>query len=214
MGDDGAQRELSGTEDSFRLGGQRTRGKPRYQVGKDFDLITHPCQSAQRPGQPICAMAPLERAVVTGTRSAESIMVSGHVKCRVKRPDTWQSRPAVQKKIRNPLPTGGHPHMALFARLLVLPVASGAAGHSCRCRCASLMAVMASSPGEFHPQALQEPCVNLSAYTAHDVQPLAYMKRQWAKRLGLARRTRANQAIAHFGRRCRRLNLRSAQRTR
>ncbi len=32
--------------------------------------------------------------------------------------------------------------------------------------------LLASSPGEFHPQALQEPCVNLSAYTAHDVRPL------------------------------------------
>ena len=49
----------------------------------------------QRPGQPICAMALLERVLMTGTRSAESIMVSGHGQRRVKRPDAWQRRPAV-----------------------------------------------------------------------------------------------------------------------
>jgi pyruvate/2-oxoglutarate dehydrogenase complex dihydrolipoamide dehydrogenase (E3) component len=30
---------------------------------------------------------------------------------------------------------------------------------------------MASRPGEFHPQALLEPCLNLSVHTAPDVRP-------------------------------------------
>jgi len=33
---------------------------------------------------------------------------------------------------------------------------------------------LASRPGEFHPRALPEPCVNLSIHTAPDVQPLAH----------------------------------------
>ena len=32
--------------------------------------------------------------------------------------------------------------------------------------------MLSSRPGEFHPQALPEPCVNLSIHTAPDVQPL------------------------------------------
>ena len=31
---------------------------------------------------------------------------------------------------------------------------------------------LASRPGEFHPQALPEPCMNLSIHTAPDVRPL------------------------------------------
>ncbi len=31
--------------------------------------------------------------------------------------------------------------------------------------------VLSSRPGESHPQALLEPCVNLSAHTAPDVRP-------------------------------------------
>lgn len=31
---------------------------------------------------------------------------------------------------------------------------------------------LSSRPGESHPQALPEPCVNLSIHTAHDVPPL------------------------------------------
>ena len=31
---------------------------------------------------------------------------------------------------------------------------------------------MSSSPRDFHPRALPEPCMNLSIHTAPDVQPL------------------------------------------
>jgi len=58
----------------------------------------YPSQSAHRSGQPTCAIAPYERVFLTGTGSAESIMASGHDKCRINRPHTWQLRPAVQKR--------------------------------------------------------------------------------------------------------------------
>ena len=48
----------------------------------------------------------VKRAKVTGTRSAESIMASGHVKRRVYRPDTWQLRPAVLFDQENPCQQG------------------------------------------------------------------------------------------------------------
>lgn len=40
-------------------------------------------------------------------------MASGHGTCRKNRPHRWQLRPAVQKKIRKPLPTASRPQMAL-----------------------------------------------------------------------------------------------------
>ena len=45
-----------------------------------------------------------------------------------------------------------------------------------------------SSPGEFHPRALAEPCVNLSIYTAPIVEPDGLIPiGQWAKRFGSLR---------------------------
>jgi hypothetical protein len=60
-------------------------------------------------------------------------------------------------------------------------------------------AVLSSRAGEFPPRALPEPHVNLSIHTASDVRPLTCRNSQWAKRLGLARTTRANQSRAPFG---------------
>jgi MFS family permease len=75
-------------------------------------------------------------------------------------------------------------------------------------------ALLASRAGEFHPRALLEPYVNLSVHTAPDVRSLTRRKAQWAKRLGVARMTRANQSRAPFGRGRRRLYLLRAQRIR
>src|SRR5438445_12967921 len=75
-------------------------------------------------------------------------------------------------------------------------------------------AVLASRAGESHPHALLEPYVNLSIHTAPDVRLLTCRKRQWAKRFGSARTTRANQSRAPFGRGRSRLNLLRAQRIR
>jgi hypothetical protein len=47
-----------------------------------------------------------------------------------------------------------------------------------------------SKPGEFHPEFLTEPCVNLSILTALAVQPLAPTTAQRAKSYGAALRTR------------------------
>ncbi len=44
---------------------------------------------------------------------------------------------------------------------------------------------MASRPGEFHPQALSEPCVNLSTHTAPVVRPLAHGANDIASSTGL-----------------------------
>src|SRR3954452_18446265 len=41
-----------------------------------------------------------------------------------------------------------------------------------------------------------DPYVSLSAHTAPDVRPPAYSGRQWAKRVGSARITRANHSLA------------------
>src|SRR5712664_476082 len=75
-------------------------------------------------------------------------------------------------------------------------------------------AVLASRAGESHPHALLEPYVNLSIHTAPDVRRLTCRKRQWAKRFGSARTTRANQSRARLGRGRSRLNLLRAQRIR
>ena len=75
-------------------------------------------------------------------------------------------------------------------------------------------ASLASRPGEFHPQALLEPCLNHSVHTAPDVRPLTCSMRQGANRAGFARCIRANQSRAPFGRGRRRLNLFRAQRIR
>ena len=37
---------------------------------------------------------------------------------------------------------------------------------------------LSSRPEEFHPQALPEPCMNLSIHTAPDVRPLPWHKTQ------------------------------------
>jgi len=55
---------------------------------------------------------------------------------------------------------------------------------------------LSSRPGDFHPQALPEPCMNLSIHTAPDVRPLPWHRGQWAKSLGVARRSRSNQSRA------------------
>src|SRR5882724_7895817 len=55
---------------------------------------------------------------------------------------------------------------------------------------------VASRAGESHPHALPEPYVSLSAHTAPDVRPPTYSRRQWTKRAGWARTTRANQSRA------------------
>jgi hypothetical protein len=49
-------------------------------------------RSIRRSGQPISASASL----LTGTRSAEGIMASGHAN-RANRPNTWLHRPATQR---------------------------------------------------------------------------------------------------------------------
>jgi len=63
--------------------------------------ITHPSQSAHRPGQPIRTVAQSERALLTGIRSAESILASGYAECRSNRPDTWQLRPVGCHRSKN-----------------------------------------------------------------------------------------------------------------
>ena len=72
----------------------------------------------------------------------------------------------------------------------------------------------ASRAGEFHPRALPEPYVNLSAHTAPSVRPWPYRSGQWANRSGDDRTTRASQFRAPFGCCLRRLNLRRAHRMR
>ncbi len=74
--------------------------------------------------------------------------------------------------------------------------------------------MQASRTGEFRPRTLLEPYVNLSVHTAPDVRSLTHRKAQWAKRLGVARMTRANQSRAPFGCGRRRLYLLRAQRIR
>src|SRR5579862_7761843 len=54
---------------------------------------------------------------------------------------------------------------------------------------------MSSRAEEFHLRALPEPCMTLSSHTAPDVRPLPWHKDQWAKSVGLARRSRANQSL-------------------
>jgi len=73
---------------------------------------------------------------------------------------------------------------------------------------------LASRAEESHLRALLDPYVTLSSHTAPDVRSSTCTKRQCAKRLGLARRTRASQSLARLGFRRRRLNLPHAQRTR
>ena len=128
LGDDDAQRNLSSITARRRVSGQGTHGRPRHQVGKGSDRITHPRQSAQRSGQPtIRAMSPLEHVLLTRTRSAESMMASGNGTCRNNRPHRWQLRPAVRKKIKNPLPTASRPQMARLS-----PEAPGKNPPECR----------------------------------------------------------------------------------
>ena len=72
----------------------------------------------------------------------------------------------------------------------------------------------ASRAGEFHPHALPEPYVSLSAHTAPSVRPAACRSCQWANRPGDVRITRASQSRAPFDL-CRSgLNLRRAHLTR
>jgi hypothetical protein len=69
---------------------------------------------------------------------------------------------------------------------------------------------LASRAGEFHPHALPEPYVSLSAHTAPSVRPAACRSCQWANRPGDVRITRASQSRAPFDL-CRSgLNLRRA----
>src|SRR5258708_20339553 len=59
--------------------------------------------------------------------------------------------------------------------------------------------MLASRPGDSHPQALLEPYVKLSLHTAPDVQLLTCRPRQWANRLGSARTTRAHHSRTPLG---------------
>src|SRR5208337_3998666 len=72
--------------------------------------------------------------------------------------------------------------------------------------------VMSSRPEDFHLQALPNPCMTLSSHTAPDVRPFPWHSGQWAKSLGFARRSRANQSLAPLVRWTNRLNLRRAHR--
>ena len=58
--------------------------------------------------------------------------------------------------------------------------------------------VMSSRPGGSHTQALPEPSVSLSTHTAPDVWLVPCHSRQLAKRIGVARRTRASHSRAPF----------------
>jgi len=71
---------------------------------------------------------------------------------------------------------------------------------------------LSSRPEDSHLRALPDPYVNLSIHTAPDVRPFPWQSRQWAKSVGLARRSRSNQSRAPLVLRRNRLNLRRAQR--
>ena len=53
-----------------------------------------------------------------------------------------------------------------------------------------------SSPREFHPEALSEPYVNLSAHTAPAMGPRRTPICQWANKLGSRQEIRATQCVA------------------
>src|SRR6476661_6556555 len=69
-------------------------------------------RSIRRSGQPISASASIECGLMTGTRSAEGIMASGHAN-RANRPNTWLHRPATQREVLTCQP--GAVHTWLFA---------------------------------------------------------------------------------------------------
>src|SRR6266487_3439656 len=64
-------------------------------------------RSIRRSGQPICASASLECGLLTGTRSAEGIMASGHAN-RANRPNTWLHRPATRREVLTCQPGAVH----------------------------------------------------------------------------------------------------------
>jgi len=59
--------------------------------------------------------------------------------------------------------------------------------------------LLSSRPEESHPQALPDPCMNLSIHTAPDVRPHPWHSCQWAKGVGFARRSRSNPVARSFG---------------
>src|SRR5215471_13334279 len=73
-----------------------------------------------------------------------------------------------------------------------------------------------SRPGEFHPQALAEPYVNVSAHTAPSIRPPGRWPNrcQWANNLGSRPATSTSQCAARRWCRRSRLYFRMAQRTR
>src|SRR6476660_1060916 len=64
-------------------------------------------RSIRRSGQPISASASIECGLMTGTRSAEGIMASGHAN-RANRPNTWLHRPATQREVLTCQPGAVH----------------------------------------------------------------------------------------------------------
>ena len=84
---------------------------------------------------------------------------------------------------------------------------------SCKFQCLE-SGMEASRAGEFHPHALPEPYVNLSAHTAPSIQPLLCTSGQWANNPGDVRMIRASQSRAPLGRCRKRLNWRRAHRMR
>jgi hypothetical protein len=93
--------------------GQHTHPKPtggifsRQMVQETGQAQIEQCTHASRPkdrDNPCRAMAPLKRVLLTGTRSAESIMASGYVKCRKNRSVQRVAPTSSAEKIRLPLP--------------------------------------------------------------------------------------------------------------
>ena len=82
MGHDAAAGEVRPFKANSPIEGEDQKSAGSYtrtEVGKGTERITHPRQSAHGSGQPTRATAPLERVLLTGTGSAESIMASGQV---------------------------------------------------------------------------------------------------------------------------------------
>jgi hypothetical protein len=70
-------------------------------LSKDRLVAVYSLRYASRPKErdnPLCARR-FERELLTGTRSAESIIASRLVLCRIERPDIWQLRPAMCERV-------------------------------------------------------------------------------------------------------------------
>ena len=67
-------------------------------------------------GTPQPCQAPSKRVLLTGTRSAESIMASGHARVPHQQAEHMAAPISRVSPIKISLPTGGRPHMARFSR--------------------------------------------------------------------------------------------------